>query len=228
MTRYALSRILPFALFMAFIGGEEFLRFLIGKGMVNTPQTTFLFLYPFRAVTVGLVLILLQKEYEEINPHDLFRFRDTLLSIGTGIVVFILWINMSWTFGAAGPPIGYDPTVVSENFTRNFLIGTRLMGAAVVVPIMEELFWRSFLLRYIINPDIERVSIGRFSWGSFLIGSVLFGLEHHYIIAGIMAGAAYSLLLYRTRSLLQCILAHAITNFALGVYVLQTARWEFW
>jgi CAAX prenyl protease-like protein len=61
-----------------------------------------------------------------------------------------------------------------------------------------------------------------------LICAVLFGLEHNLILAGIMAGVAYSLLLYWTKSIYQCILAHAVTNLVLGIYVLQTGYWQFW
>jgi CAAX prenyl protease-like protein len=93
---------------------------------------------------------------------------------------------------------------------------------------MEELFWRSWLLRYIISQDFKSVEIGRFTLPSFLIGTVMFGLEHNLWLAGIMAGALYSLLLYRTKSLAQCIVAHAVTNLLLGIYVLQTGKWYFW
>ncbi|MGA7827253.1 MAG: CPBP family glutamic-type intramembrane protease [Geobacteraceae bacterium] len=56
----------------------------------------------------------------------------------------------------------------------------------------------------------------------------MFGLEHNLFLAGIMAGIAYNLLLYRTKSLSACILAHGLTNLALGIYVLQTGKWYFW
>jgi CAAX prenyl protease-like protein len=93
---------------------------------------------------------------------------------------------------------------------------------------MEELFWRSFLIRYIIGNDFSKIPIGTFSWASFLITVVLIGLEHHYFLAGMMAGAVFNLLLYFTRSISQCILAHAVANLALGIYVLQTGKWLFW
>jgi CAAX prenyl protease-like protein len=56
----------------------------------------------------------------------------------------------------------------------------------------------------------------------------MFGFEHNYILAGIMAGVAYNILLYKTRSLAQCVLAHAVTNLALAVYVVVTGNWQFW
>ena len=109
-----------------------------------------------------------------------------------------------------------------------FLAGIRIFGASVVVPIMEELFWRSFLIRWIVNTRFESVPLGTFTVGSFLITVVLFGLEHNLWLAGMMAGAAYNLLLYRTGRIWPCILAHGLTNFLLGVHVLVTQEWQWW
>ncbi len=108
------------------------------------------------------------------------------------------------------------------------LASIRLFGAAVVVPIMEELFWRSFLIRWVINPDFEKVPIGTFTLASCAATVVLFGLEHQLWLAGMMAGAAYNVLLYKTGRLWPCILAHATTNFILGAHVLMTAEWRWW
>ncbi len=228
MTPYTLYRILPFGAFMFFIGGEEVLRLLMDRGLVNIPSTAFLYLYPFRALTVGLLLAIFWKQYEEIRVRDLLQYRETTIGIGVGIIVFLLWINMPWTLGVSGTPAGYNPTVVSDSFTRYCLIGIRLLSASIVVPIMEELFWRSFLLRYVITPDIAKVPVGSFTGASFLIGALLFGLEHHQFYAGVMAGVAYSLLLYRSKSLIQCIISHAVTNALLGIFVLQAQQWRFW
>jgi CAAX prenyl protease-like protein len=109
-----------------------------------------------------------------------------------------------------------------------FMIGARLAGAVLLVPVMEELFWRSFLIRYLIETDFSKVPIGQFTWASCIITVVLFGLEHNLILAGIMAGLAYNLLLYFTRSIFHCTLSHAVTNLLLGLYVLQTGNWHFW
>ncbi|BCO11434.1 Abortive infection protein [Citrifermentans bremense] len=93
---------------------------------------------------------------------------------------------------------------------------------------MEEIFWRSFLLRYLVDTDFESIPIGSFTWSSFIISTVLFGLEHHFFVAGMIAGVIYSLIVYKTRSIVQCVLAHAITNLALACYVLYTGKWYFW
>ena len=108
------------------------------------------------------------------------------------------------------------------------LIAVRFIGAAMVVPILEELFWRSFLLRYIINPDFKQVALGTFSWFSFVAVVILFGLEHHRLIQGMIAGAIYTALVVRQKSLRGCIVAHGVTNLGLGIYVLATQSWAFW
>jgi CAAX prenyl protease-like protein len=93
---------------------------------------------------------------------------------------------------------------------------------------MEELFWRSFLLRYLISPRFKTVRLGALTPFSFVVTVVLFGLEHDLWLAGMMAGVAYTLLLNRTGNLWSCVLAHAVTNLALGVHVLMTEEWRWW
>lgn len=228
MQSAAFPRIIPFALFMAFIGMQEGLRFLQDKGLLALPENFHLWLYPVKTALVFLILYYYRRAYTEINWSELKNIGTTLLSSALGGIVFLLWISMTWSWGIFGTPQGFNPTELPENGARIFLIVSRIAGAAFVVPIMEELFWRSWLLRYIITPDVESVPIGRYTLPSFLIGTALFGLEHNLWLAGMVAGALYSLLLYRTKSITHCILAHGITNLLLGIYVLQTGRWEFW
>ena len=219
-----LARIIPFAGFMVFIGVEEALRFLRSHGLVGFSDQSFYLLYPIKTVTAAFLLFWLYRRFFELNWRELGRLSDTLLSVLLGLVVFVLWINMDWSFGAPSPTkgVGFNPGL------RYGLIFFRLAGAVLVVPLMEELFWRSFILRYLVDNDFMKIRIGHFTWFSCLVSAILFGLEHHLIFAGIMAGLAYNLLLYRTKSIVQCVLAHAVTNLALGVYVLVSGKWMFW
>jgi len=228
MSERAWPRILPFALFMAVIGLEEGLRFLVSMDWVTIQDRAFHLLYPLRPLAALVALFLLRRAYTELRWTDLTRPGPTLGSIGLGLAVFALWINMDWTTGALGEPPGFNPHVFPDDFQRRIMTAVRVGGAVLVVPLMEEIFWRSFLLRYIINPVFSRVPLGTFTLPSFLICALLFGLAHHFILAGIMAGMAYAWLLYTTRSLAQCILAHAVTNLALALYVLHTEKWMFW
>jgi hypothetical protein len=103
------------------------------------------------------------------------------------------------------------------------LVAIRIAGAALVVPVMEELFWRSFLMRWIAAPDFESVEPSQLGFKSFVITVLLFGVEHNLWLAGIVAGAAYSLLYMRHRTLWSPILAHAVTNGLLGIWVVRPA-----
>lgn len=223
-----LARILPFAVFMIFIGVEEGLQYTVSRGFITLPPDTFLFLYPLKIACVLGLLWYFRGEYSELRWGDLRRWSFTSFSIIVGIVVFILWTQMIWPFAVFGTLYGYDPTSIENDATRWSIIASRLFGAAIVVPIMEELFWRSFVVRYIIKPQFEQVPIGSFTATAFVLSAVLFGMEHNLWLAGIMAGLAYNYLLYRTKSIAQCILAHGVTNASLGLYVTTTGSWHFW
>lgn len=213
---------------MAFIGLDEFIRFLAGQGLFTLEATTLYYLYPVKAMAAGCLLYMFKKQYHELTFRDLANIPATLAACGVGLLVFALWIKMDWTFGAAGVPQGFNPALLPGRDVQIAMTFFRIAGAVLVVPLMEELFWRSFLIRYIIDKNFGTVTIGTFTWASFIITIVLFGFEHNYIVAGIMAGISYNLLLYRTRSLAHCVLAHTVTNLALAIYVVSSGKWQFW
>jgi uncharacterized protein len=223
-----LSRVAPFVLFMAFIGLEEALRFLADKGIISLPLQQLYYLYPIKTVSVAALLIHFRKQYQELDLKQLLIPLYLTISILCGLVVFVLWIQLDLSVNPLGAVQGYNPLLIENQTVRTFMIFTRLAGAVLVVPVMEELFWRSFFIRYLIDPAFSKVPIGRATWPSFLVTALLFGLEHNLFFAGVMAGIAYTLLLYYTRSISHCILAHAITNLLLGIYVLTTRQWHFW
>jgi len=221
-------RYLPFAVFMAFIGLDEIIRLFSKYGFITVGETTLYYLYPLKVLVVACLLYRYRKEYQELKLKDLANFSTTFTVCISGLLVFFLWIHMDWTLGVAENPRGFNPTLLPCGWVRVVMTMFRVSGAVLVVPVMEELFWRSFLSRYIIDSDFKKVPLGSFSWASFLLTAVLFGFEHNYILAGMMAGIFYSLILYRTKSLAQCVLAHAVTNLALALYVLSSGKWQFW
>ena len=227
MGKGALPRILPFAIFMAVIGIEQGCSFLLDKGILTFDRATLLYFYPLRVALTGAALLYFRRQYVEIRFRDLKRPYQTAAVFLTGILVFVLWINMDWTLFGDGSR-GFDPRILESANLALVMTGVRLCGAVVVVPVMEELFWRSFLTRYLVKQEFLQVTPGLFTSMSFFTSAVLFGLEHHLVFAGIMAGLVYNLVLYTTRSVSQCILAHTVTNLALGMYVLATGSWRFW
>ena len=218
----AFVRYLPFATFMAFIGFYEVIRFFEGMEVFTLTETALYYLYPLEVIVVAIILIRFRHYYHEVSWRYLANLPVTLAVCGAGILVFLLWIRMDWILPIAGSPKGFNPELLPGRGLQIVMTGFRIFGAVLVVPIMEELFWRSFLIRYIVDSDFEKIPIGHFSWTSFLMTVVLFGTEHHFFLAGMMAGTVYSVILYRTRNIAQCILAHAVTNLALAVYVITT------
>ncbi len=204
-----LAYVAPFALFMLFI--------------VIQPSDTFVpWIYPLKTISVGITLFLLWRWYSDFNVGY------TWIAVLVGVVVFVLWVLPDGLYPLLSTPTPVDPfdhLVVPWVY---IWIGFRLFGASVVVPIMEELFWRGFLIRWLVKENFQKVAIGTFTWPSFLITSALFASEHNRWLVGLMAGVVYNLILYRTKSLYACIIAHGVTNLALAIYVLVTNQWTFW
>lgn len=223
-----LPRTLPFALFMAFIGLGEGVQLAARWDWISVPDLALYYLYPVKTVAVAALLYRYRGSYGELSFKDLLRGPTSALVFLAGLATFAIWISLDSTLSVTGAPTGFNSALLPEGPVRLLMTATRVAGAVLVVPLMEELFWRSFLLRYLIDADFESVPLGRFTWNSFLATTVLFGLEHHLFLAGMAAGAIYNLVLYRTRSLAQCVFAHAVTNLALAVYVLCTGKWHFW
>jgi uncharacterized protein len=224
----ALPRYLPFAVFMAFIGLNELLQALAKHGLLQLEAATLYYMYPLKTLVVGYLLFRYRKTYEELRFKELSKIPTTLVVFCVGVLVCLLWVQMDWTLDASSAPPGFNPVLLPDPAVRLIMTCFRIAGAVLVVPLMEELFWRSFMIRYLINNDFVKVPIGTFTWASFLFTVALFGAEHNYIYAGIMAGVVYNLILYKTRSLTQCVLAHAVTNLALAIYVVSTGNWQFW
>lgn len=108
------------------------------------------------------------------------------------------------------------------------LVVTRLFGAVLVVPLMEELFWRSFIMRWLSAPSFLKVDPRAIGAMPLVVSSALFATEHHLWLAGLLAGLAYGWIYMRSANLWVPILAHAITNAALGAWVIRTGSWTLW
>ena len=224
MSKPWVARVLPFFIYMSFVMVQTILEPLIKGGAYSVLFTPAL--YALKIICVTISLILLWKHYDELSLVKP-SFINVVKAALTGTIVFILWINMDWSFATMGSPDAYNPNLLPLGLMYTFT-AIRIAGAAIIVPIFEELFWRSFILRYIINNDFLSVRIGTFTLSSFVVSSILFGFEHHFWLAGIAAGVLYNLLLYSTKNLCYPVFAHGLTNLMLGIYVVKTGEWIFW
>lgn len=186
------------------------------------------YLYILKTLVAGSLLWSFRHKYAADFSSDL-SFGEIITAVFCGFLVLIIWILPEQYFFQLGKGPGFDPYMLGGTQASAIgLIGVRLIGSSVVVPVMEEVFWRSFLMRYLVDPDFRSVPLGTFTWFSFMGVAVLFGLEHHRVVVGIIAGLLYGLLLVYQKNLKGVILAHATTNLGLGIYVVATGNWKFW
>lgn len=215
----AWARILPFLTYLLFIGLADLL------GRLGWSAAELRWLYGAKIAAVVLVLAVFWRQYTELKTFRL-PAAGVAVALVAGVIVLVLWLALGAGWMTIGTSAGFDPTTAGKLDWP--LVLMRIAGAALVVPIMEELFWRSFLMRWIDTPDFETVEPSQITLKSVVISSVLFGFEHNLWLAGIVAGLAFSALYMRHRTIWSPILAHAVTNGLLGVWVVNTGSWSYW
>jgi uncharacterized protein len=219
----AVSRALPFFVFMLFVAlGAE----MMGQGAGQKGGIDLRWLYAVKTVVVASLLAWLWTHYAELRDLPV-GWQAWVLTIAVGIGVFLLWIRLDLPWITMGSDRAYDPRRADGTLDLG-LAGFRLFGSALVVPVIEELFWRSFFMRWIRERRFLSVRPAQVGFRALLLSAVPFALEHDLWLAGLLAGIAYGWLYMRTENLWFPIVAHAITNFALGVWVLRTGAWHFW
>jgi CAAX prenyl protease-like protein len=213
---------LPMAVFLALLALAGAIRKPGGAFWLAAPEY---WIYPIQTLICGALLIWFWRDYDFRAPQK------TWLAVAIGLAVFVLWIAPQQFLGFPPRLTGFDPEIFAGQ--PALFWGTvifRFLRLVVVVALVEEIFWRGFLLRYLINEKFSEVPIGAFSWLSFGVVTVVFGFTHSREdwIAALVTGALYNLVAYRTRSLAACVLAHAVTNLLLGSWIMATRQWGFW
>lgn len=154
-----------------------------------------------------------------------------------GVAVFAIWIapdrlfpgyHHFWLF--ENPVMGrLQAGLSAEDRGHVAILWLRALRAVAIVPVVEELFWRGWLMRWLISAPFEAVPLGTWSAQAFWIVALLFASEHGpYWDVGLAAGVIFNWWMVRTRSLGDLVAAHAITNACLSAYVVWTGRWEYW
>lgn len=207
--------VVPMALFMA-------LTYLEGYA----PQY-YVWLYAVKALVVTAALLYFRSAWRDITPNA----RVLVPAIAVGLLVFAewVWLDKLIPYPHLGKRTAFDPYAnISDPATRSFFIAIRFYGLALMVPVMEELFWRSFALRIATSQNWQMVRVASFSWSAFCIVAAVFGVAHPEWLVAILCACAYALLLRWTKSLFACVVAHGVTNLALGIYVLISHDWVYW
>lgn len=223
LTGPAAVRIAPFAIYILFLALDAPLsNWVVSSGLDAR------WLYACRAGFAALLMACFWRSYVELVRPVNVPQRMWVTSVMTGLLVFVLWIMPypEWaTIGGAGA--GFN-SVRADGRIDYLWVAVRMAGAALVVPLMEELFWRAFLMRWIDRVDFLSVKPAAITLRALAISAVLFAVEHSLWLAGLMAGFAYGWLYIISRNLWMPVLAHAITNASLGVWVVHTGAWRYW
>jgi CAAX prenyl protease-like protein len=200
---------------------------MILSGVLAEIKMDVRWIYAIRVGGAALILLYLHSQYTELTWPPKISLHTVMFSVLIGLLVFLLWINLDRQWMVLGKAVGYDPRMADGGLNYP-MVAMRLAGAALVVPLMEELFWRSFLMRWIDRMDFISLSPASVSLKAIVLSSLLFASEHTYWFAGLIAGLAYAWLYIKTQNLWTSILAHAVTNAALGVWVVYTGQWLYW
>ena len=220
--RAAWVRIAPFALFMLLLA-------LRGAAPADgswgfDPR----WLYGVSVLMVGALLAWFWRDYGELVKQLAPTTREISWALAVGLVVFWLWIHLDAPWMTIGQPSAPFAPLTADGRLDWPLVVTRWIGAALLVPVMEELFWRSFLMRWIERPTFQGVDPQRVGLRAVVLSSFVFTLAHTLWLAAAIAGLAYAMLYVRTGKLWVPVIAHAVTNGALGVWVVATGNWQFW
>ena len=211
--------VVPFLVFGLLLGAQRY---------VPLPQNIE---FPLRCAILAAVLWYFSRQVIS------YRVQSPVLSILIGVAVFLIWVGPDYVF----------PAYRQHWLFNNFLIGHavtaldskakddpvalvfRVIRAVILVPIIEELFWRAWALRWIARPDFQALPLGGYTTNSFLIVAVLFAAEHGpFWDVGLLCGIIWNWWMGRTKSLGDMILVHAVTNGCLCAYVLIAKKWEYW
>jgi uncharacterized protein len=207
--------------FVAFVG-----MMAIERLIPLPPQ----WLYPVRCLIVALLIGAVSW------PYVTFRPSAPWASIAIGVMVFAIWVAPDVLFGyrhhwlfenaITGTAASSLPPHLKANI--GFIL-LRSVSSAMLVPILEELFWRGWMMRWLIDRDFLTVPLGKYVPSAFWIVALLFASEHGpYWEVGLAAGIIYNWWIVRTRNLADCILAHGVTNAVLFGYVVVTGQWQYW
>ena len=223
--RAAFARLLPFLLYIAFL--------VVGAPLAHVLGVDPRWMYALQTLCVVVALVGFSADYVELRRAGtaenapLGGASGWLLALAVGFVVWAIWIWLDFSPFAFASGKGYAPLDEAGALILPMVV-VRIFGAAVVVPVMEELFWRSLVMRWLDDANFLALAARSVTLRSLLFSSLAFGFEHGQWAAGIIAGLAYGGLYRVSGRLWLSIVAHGLTNLLLGLWVVHTGQWHFW
>lgn len=181
------------------------------------------------AVLVAAIIVFSRHLLPKAAPH-------WIGSVALGLAVCAMWIapdalipgwRAHWFFQNA--LTGRVASSIPPGELTPLMLALRTSRAALLVPVIEELFWRGWLPRWLQSARFERIPLGQYTPLAFWATAILFAAEHGpYWELGLACGIVYNWWMRRTRSLGDLMLTHGVTNLALSAYVIASGRWGYW
>ncbi len=195
---------------------------ILAAGMIaHALSSGFDLLYPLRLAGAIGALWLYRRSYAGLDLR--FSWRALLV----GAALFCVWAGFAGFLTAPAP----EPPALSSLPAplRAAWIGCRLLAATVTVPLAEELAYRGYLMRRLIDPRFESVAFADVRWPALALSALAFGVMHGGLwLPGILAGLAYGAIARKTGRLGEAVAAHGTTNALLAGYVLLFHQWQLW
>lgn len=235
----ALVRVLPFAVFILLTAFQD-----------SAGEAGRYWIYLGKTIAGAVTLLFCARYFTEAER----TWKFTWPAVIAGVAVFALWVGLDrWYPGTshlysqyicpalakvglakdcapAAAPVPWNPNAMfgPGSALAWFFIVVRIAGSSLLVPVLEEVFWRSFVYRFVASRDFNQEPLNRFHPVALIVTAILFGFEHQQWLAGILCAFVYQGLVLWKNRLGDAITAHAITNFLLGVWVVWKDDWKFW
>jgi CAAX prenyl protease-like protein len=233
--RLTRAHVLPFAVFMGFL---LLLQIAIQAGLAwNHPEAPWwrrnpaYFIYPVQTLVVLALLVRYWRHY----TFD-WSWKWGLAGVVFGAVGIGFWLLPSMLYdhlGLTGRPDGiagmlgvlprregFDPTVFDHPAAWWTVVLMRFLRAVVVVALLEEIFWRGFMMRFVCDweGDFWKQPFGKARWRSYLIVTALFVMAH-------TAPDRPAAFVYGS---LTCVVMHATANLLMCLHIMATGKYGLW
>jgi CAAX prenyl protease-like protein len=245
-THLARAHIAPFGVFIGFLVILQLITVWIGWDHPDAPwwrQDPAHFLYPVQSMMCLGLLWYYRRSYQ----FD-WAWKWLLPSVLLGAVGIAFWLlptalydvfrlegeTDGWLalLGVQARTKGFDPHVFEQPAAVAVTVFFRFLRAVVVVALVEEIFWRGFLMRFVNDRegDYWKQPFGRPTWISFWVTTILFMIAHSPadFAGAFIYGSLTWLLCVWSKSLGACVLMHAVANLLMCLYILQTGKYGLW
>lgn len=239
----SLAYIVPLVAFMLFLGVSDrvAVRHFGRPWWQHSPEH---WVYPLQCLVCGALLFFWRKHYQ-FRPFKGFGIASIAAVLGIIAWVLPTYLFDLWQWDDETTPkwlnllgfqeredSGFDPSFIESPLWYGLTVAARLFRMVVIVAFVEEIFWRGFLMRYLvdIDGDFWKVKFGTYTRISFGVTVLLFMLIHQPAdyLGAIIYGSLACWVAIRTKSLAACVWMHALANLLLGLFILQTKNWGLW